>query len=118
MYQMHFLQKSQGKKVIQTENGNIEVEIDLHEKPDTILPDIQLHEMHGYEIVRIFRSPEEGKTILIIAETSYAIAGDREHFVAAGIADSIEKSINPATYIDQERGIFIMKVKNENSGSR
>jgi PAS domain S-box-containing protein len=59
---------------------------------DLILMDIQLPEMNGYEATREIR--KFNKSVLIIAQTAYALAGDRELTLKAGCNDYISKPID------------------------
>ncbi|HKK62151.1 MAG TPA: response regulator [Bacteroidales bacterium] len=58
---------------------------------DLILMDIKMPEMNGYEATRKIR--EFNKEIIIIAQTAYAIIGDREKALEAGCNDHITKPI-------------------------
>jgi hypothetical protein len=59
---------------------------------DLILMDIQLHDMNGYEATREIR--KFNKSVLIIAQTAYALTGDRELTLKAGCNDYISKPID------------------------
>jgi CheY-like chemotaxis protein len=54
--------------------------------------DILMPVMGGYEATRKIR--EFNKTVIIIAQTAYALAGDRENAIASGCNDYISKPIN------------------------
>lgn len=58
---------------------------------DLVLMDIQLPEMDGYEVTRQIR--KFNKDIIIIAQTAYAIEGDRQKAIAAGCHDYLSKPI-------------------------
>ncbi|PWR72649.1 response regulator [Methanospirillum lacunae] len=101
MYLMHFLLKSKGHIVIEARDGEEGIHLAKEAGPDIILLDIQLPGMDGYEIAQRIRSSPDLVSIPIIAVTSYAMAGDREKAMAAGVNDYIEKPINPVTFLDQ-----------------
>jgi signal transduction histidine kinase len=65
---------------------------------DLILMDIKMPEMNGYEAtkkIRLFN-----KHVIIIAQTAYALVGDREKVVAAGCNDYITKPIKMALLVE------------------
>ena len=54
--------------------------------------DIQMPVMNGYEATRQIR--KFNNDVIIIAQTAYALAGDREKAIEAGCNDYITKPIN------------------------
>jgi hypothetical protein len=54
--------------------------------------DIQMPEMSGYEATRQIRA--FNKKVIIIAQTAYALAGDRKKSLDAGCNDHLSKPIN------------------------
>jgi PAS domain S-box-containing protein len=58
---------------------------------DLILMDINMPKMNGYETTRKIR--EFNTEVIIIAQTAYALAGDRENSILAGCNDYISKPI-------------------------
>ncbi len=56
-----------------------------------VLMDIQMPEMNGYEATKQIR--EFNNDVIIIAQTAFAMAGDREKSIAAGCNDYISKPI-------------------------
>jgi len=65
---------------------------------DLILMDIKMPRMNGYEAAR--KTREINKRIPIIAQTAYALPGDREKAIEAGCDDYIEKPIDRRLLID------------------
>ncbi len=64
---------------------------------DLVLMDINLPGMDGYEATRQIR--EFNKNVVIIAQTAYALNGDREKAISAGCSDYITKPISKATLL-------------------
>ncbi len=56
-----------------------------------MLMDIKMHETDGYEATRQIR--EFNKDVIIIAQTAYALTGDREKAFEAGCNDYLSKPI-------------------------
>ena len=64
---------------------------------DLILMDIAMPNMNGYEATRQIR--EYNKDVVIIAQTTYSLATDREKALQAGFNDNITKPFSKAEII-------------------
>jgi two-component system cell cycle response regulator DivK len=104
LYLVTFILEKYDYQVIQARNGIDGIKAARDEKPDMILLDIQLPIMDGYSVARELRKIQELNMTQIIAVTSYAMPGDREHALEAGCTGYIEKPINPDTFITQIEG--------------
>jgi CheY-like chemotaxis protein len=60
---------------------------------DVVLMDVEMPVMDGLEATRIIRQkwPDNGPKI--IAVTAYALAGDKERFIEAGMDDYVSKPV-------------------------
>jgi CheY-like chemotaxis protein len=86
-----------GHKVSVTHNGSQAVEAIETGEFDIILMDIQMPEMDGLEATKAIRTRERligRQRIPIIAMTAYAMAGDREQCLEAGMDGYVSKPIN------------------------
>lgn len=79
-----------------TRNGREAVEIAGREKFDVVFMDIQMPVMSGIEATRAIRARKNGPNadIPIIALTAYAMAGDREKFLEAGMNGYLAKPLD------------------------
>jgi len=68
-----------------------------HPDIDLILMDIKMPEMDGFEATRQIR--QFNKDVIIIAQTAYALTGDREKTLAIGCNDYIAKPIQKDQFI-------------------
>ncbi len=100
-----FLEKF-GYQILQAETGQLGLDMALREKPDFIILDIQLPDIDGTEVLRRLRESEAGKSISVIAMTSFAMAGDREKLLAAGCNGYIEKPIDPERVLSQIKSVI------------
>ncbi|MTV36525.1 hybrid sensor histidine kinase/response regulator [Duganella radicis] len=66
-----------------------------HTDYDLVLMDVQMREMDGLTATRRIRAIERCKHLPIVAMTAYAMAGDRDKSLAAGMNDHITKPIVP-----------------------
>jgi signal transduction histidine kinase/ActR/RegA family two-component response regulator len=81
------------KEIITVQNGKDAVEIyRKNQDIDLILMDIGMPIMDGYEATRQIR--EFDKQVIIIAQTAYGLANDREKALQSGCNDYISKPIN------------------------
>lgn len=88
-----------GHVVTLVENGRQAVVSLQDQNFDCILMDIQMPVMDGIEATRLIRtsaSSESKRKIPIIALTAYAMSGDRERFLMAGMDDYLAKPVSMA----------------------
>jgi CheY-like chemotaxis protein len=96
------LLKSHGyETIIEAENGEDGVRLALAEKPDLILMDIKLPGIDGVETTARIRASANGSKAVIIAVTSFAMAGDRQRYLKGGFDGYIEKPVDPYTIIEE-----------------
>lgn len=99
------LLKKAGYDALWAPTGGKGLEMAQTDHPDFILLDIQLPDIDGTEVLQILRNAEYGKSIPVIVVTSYAMAGDREKFLAAGANAYLEKPIDPLRVINQIQNV-------------
>jgi CheY-like chemotaxis protein len=88
----HALQKF-SREILHTKTGIQAVDI-CRNNPDInlIMMDIKMPDMDGYEATRQIRQFNE--KVIIIAQTAFALVGDREKALDSGCNDYISKPIN------------------------
>ncbi|QGY40297.1 PAS domain S-box protein [Pseudodesulfovibrio cashew] len=85
-----------GHSVTTVENGQKALEALEKDRFDAVLMDIQMPVMDGMEAMRAIRrgeAGEENRDIPVIAVTAYAMVGDREKFLEAGMDGYVVKPI-------------------------
>ncbi|MFO7597788.1 MAG: PAS domain S-box protein [Desulfocurvibacter africanus] len=85
-----------GHEVTAVENGRLALEALGRERFDLVLMDVQMPEMGGLEAVRRIREeppPGVDPRLPVVALTAYALEGDRERFLAAGMDGYLSKPI-------------------------
>lgn len=87
----HVLKRT-GVKLLWAKNGMEAVNISKTETVDLILMDIRMPGMDGYEATEIIK--KDNKSIPIIAQTAYALKGEKELSMGAGCDDYIAKPID------------------------
>jgi|GEM_PF-746109 len=80
-----------GFETFWSENGIEAIEVVKKRDIDLILMDINMPELNGVEATKIIK--KLNPKIPIIAQTAYAIAGDKERFLDSGCDDYISKPI-------------------------
>jgi len=87
-----------GKKVLKSRTGFEAVEV-CRKNPDIdfVLMDIKMPEMDGYEATRQIR--QFNNDVIIIAQTAYALTGDREKALEAGCNDYIAKPFGQSSLL-------------------
>ena len=74
------------------DRGDDAVRIAGDERPDIVLMDIRMPMMDGYETTQIIK--KDHKNLPVIAQTAYALKGEREKSIAAGCDNYISKPID------------------------
>ena len=89
------LLRRRGHTVVLAENGFQALDRLAQESFDLVLMDVLMPEMDGDEATRRIRAGEAGDPrVPIVALTAYALKGDREKLLAAGMNDYLSKPID------------------------
>ncbi|MFH1001357.1 MAG: PAS domain S-box protein, partial [Bacteroidota bacterium] len=72
--------------------GNEAIEICRNQDIDLVLLDIQLPDINGYEVVKVMKKEKPG--LVVIAQTAYALTGDRAKSLREGCDEYISKPVN------------------------
>jgi CheY-like chemotaxis protein/HPt (histidine-containing phosphotransfer) domain-containing protein len=87
--------REQGHTITLAENGREALRLYQLERPDLILMDVQMPELDGFGTTREIRRAEEGSShhTPIIAMTAYAMTGDSERCLVAGMDAYLSKPL-------------------------
>ncbi|MBF0119270.1 MAG: response regulator [Desulfobacterales bacterium] len=108
-----------GAKIFEAVSGQEAINMLLKSKEDTpydvVLMDVQMPEIDGFEATQKIRKEERFKKIPIIAMTAYALKGDREKCIEAGMNDYLTKPIDVKLLFDVlSKWIKPTQIKNSN----
>lgn len=94
------LLKKTNARLVRAVNGREVVEaVKFSDTIDCILMDIQMPFLNGYEATREIR--KLNSTIPIIAQTAFAMEGDKEKSILAGCDDYITKPVQPRNLLEK-----------------
>jgi CheY-like chemotaxis protein len=93
---VHLLEK-RGHRVVVAGSGREALAILERDPFDLVLMDVQMPELDGFETTAQIRAREKprGTHLPIVAMTAYAMKGDRERCLAAGMDGYVSKPIHP-----------------------
>ncbi len=103
------LLQMQGHDVHTAENGLQALQALRENLFDLVFMDVQMPEMDGMEATRMIREAPEFAAIAaipIVALTAYAMDGDRESFLAAGMNDYLAKPVDEAMLAEVIRRVM------------
>lgn len=89
-----------GYHTFSTENGFKAFEIAMENHIDLVLMDIQLFDISGLDIIKMFKSNEYLVDIPIIAVTAFAMKDDKEHILSQGASAYLSKPISVTSLIE------------------
>ena len=115
---MAYFLKREGHVIIVAGNGKDVLKALAVEDVDIILMDIQMPVMDGVEATRQIRTSTSSKfnpQMPIIALTAYAMKGDRERFLNAGINDYITKPVDIDLLVEKINQLVIDVEVEQNS---
>ncbi|BAH77638.1 PAS domain S-box protein [Solidesulfovibrio magneticus] len=107
------LEKS-GYSVTAVKDGQEALQRLTKEDFDLILMDVQMPVMDGVEATKAIRGASNlgaKSSIPIVAMTAYAMTGDKESFLAAGMDDYISKPVDKAALVEVIERVICMKEK-------
>jgi two-component system cell cycle response regulator len=87
-------------EVLEAPDAEVGIEMATTHRPDLILMDIQLPGMDGLEATKIIKNTPEISDIGVVALTSFAMDGDNQKAMAAGVDGYITKPIDTRKFVD------------------
>ena len=109
-----FLLQQEGATVTTAASASEVLESIAKSTPDLLISDIGMPDMDGYELIKIIRASEKGKSIPAIAVTAYAGEVNQQQAISAGFQQHISKPIDANAVVD----MAIELVRSEELGVR
>lgn len=92
------LLKNTGSEILHAKDGKEAVDLALSNPVDVILMDIQMPVMSGYDAIALIK--KEKPHVPIIAQTAYAMAGEKEEILQAGSDAYLSKPLDKIVLLD------------------
>ena len=107
------LLRNKGHIVTIANNGREALEVLDRQRFDLALVDVQMPEMDGLQLTAAIREKEKttGEHLPIIAMTAYAMKGDRERCLEAGMDGYVPKPINSKQLFELIAGVRTVELK-------
>ena len=108
--------EQKGWQVSAAEDGLEAIEINKEQTFDLILMDIQMPHLNGFETTKFIRHNElkNGGHLPIIAMTAYAVKGDKERCLDAGMDGYVSKPIRPdKLYFEIEKVLELLHAQSQ-----
>lgn len=86
--------------LISVVNGKNAIEIALKEKPDLILLDLNLPDMHGSEVLKLLQSEIKTKNIPVIIVSADAMHDQQKKLLNSGAKEYLTKPIEVSKFLD------------------
>ena len=96
---MSFLLSAFGHTPLAAPDGARGVAAARSERPDLVACDVNLPGMDGFAVLAAIKAEPELAGVPVLAVTALAMAGDREHVLAAGFDGYISKPIEPESFV-------------------
>ncbi|MHA1731025.1 MAG: response regulator [Promethearchaeota archaeon] len=90
--------RSLDAEILTARNGHEALEKIVSNKPDLTVLDVQIPGISGLEVAARVRAMPEFQEMPIVAVTSYAMKGDREKILAAGVDYYVPKPIDTRAF--------------------
>ena len=91
---LHGMLKQHDMRFDFAENGLLALEKLWARRYDLVFMDCQMPELDGFATCQAFRKQEQGRRTPVVALTAYALKGDRERCLEAGMDDYLTKPID------------------------
>lgn len=93
--------RAAGIRTIEAATGRAGIALAIERKPDVILLDLELPDMHGADVALELRKESQTARIPVVALSARRYVGDRERLAAAGFAGYLEKPIDVGEFPEQ-----------------
>ena len=103
----------EGYKILSANNGKRGIELAAEFIPDLIICDVLMHEMDGYEVLRLLLDSTKTQKIPFIFSTSMSENVDRTEAMKLGAADYIVKPFELTTLLKMVQACMPCPVKSK-----
>ncbi|OHD25970.1 MAG: hypothetical protein A2Y38_19300 [Spirochaetes bacterium GWB1_59_5] len=94
------LEKRGHIRLIEAHTPALGLELAAIHLPDLILMDLGMRDMDGFEVLRLVRESDWGRSMPVMAISAYAMANDIEKGLAAGFVEYLTKPLDIRRFLD------------------
>lgn len=95
----------EGFSTVEAATATSALAIAAEASPDIVLMDVSLPDLSGVEALGRLRAAPATRRTPVLAVTASAMAGDREHLIAAGFDDYLAKPIRVRELVEKVRSL-------------
>lgn len=95
-----------GFQLLSCATGGLGIELAKEHRPDLVLLDLQLPDMHGHEVLRRLRQQQETKGTPVVVVSADATARTRQDLLSTGANNYLNKPIDIREFLDVVTGFF------------
>jgi CheY-like chemotaxis protein len=89
-----------GVRLLAAMQGRLGIDLAVEHRPDLVLLDLHLPDMHGMEALRALRADHRTADVPVVVVTADATPGERKRLLAAGVFEYLTKPLDVRRFLE------------------